>query len=206
MTAPTTLPPDADSGASERVPSPVPGPHVQHMHRLIAAFAALITAVTGSFISVTIRVMVSATGQWAFWLLLPVLVLPSVVAGTAATIGLLKSMRHADANKDEELPPERLRWIGAADRVWRTALLVLLGVYTTLVLLAVPLPIIPFYDQVQVAAPIPNILVNYYLVIAAAATTVLSPRGRFLYIALLAPFPSLATRRRTACASRWRRL
>jgi len=115
-------------------------------------------------------------------------VLPPVVAGAAAAIGLLTSMRRTDANEDEEMPPERLRRIGAADRIWRTALLVLLGVHTTLVLLAVPLPIIPFYDQVRVAAPVPNILVNYYLVIAVAATAVLSPRGRFLYIVLLAPF------------------
>ncbi|WP_169721304.1 hypothetical protein, partial [Actinomyces dentalis] len=143
---------------------------------------------TGIFIAITIRVMVSATGRWAFWLLLPALVLPPVVAGAAAAIGLLTSMRRADANEDEEMPPERLRRIGAADRIWRTALLVLLGVHTTLVLLAVPLPIIPFYDQVRVAAPVPNILVNYYLVIAVAATAVLSPRGRFLYIVLLAPF------------------
>ena len=188
MTAPTTLPPDADTGAGGRAPSPAPGPHIQRMRRLIAAFVAIIAAVTGVFIAVTIRVMVSTTGRWAFWLLLPALVLPALVAGIAAAIGLLTSMRRADANEDEEMPPERLRRIGAADRIWRTALLVLLGVHTTLVLLAVPLPIIPFYDQVRVAAPVPNILVNYYLVVAVAATAVLSPRGRFLYIVLLAPF------------------
>ena len=189
MTAPATLPPDADMNAGERAPSSsAPGPHTQRMRRLIAAFVAIIAAVTGIFITVTIRVMVSTTGRWAFWLLLPALVLPPVVAGAAAAIGLLTSMRRADANEDEEMPPERLRRIGAADRIWRTALLVLLGVHTTLVLLAVPLPIIPFYDQVRVAAPVPNILVNYYLVIAVAATAVLSPRGRFLYIVLLAPF------------------
>ena len=189
MTAPATLPPDADMNAGERAPSSsAPGPHTQRMRRLIAAFVAIIAAVTGVFIAVTIRVMVSATGRWAFWLLLPALVLPPVVAGAAAAIGLLKSMRRADADEDEEMPPERLRRIGAADRVWRAALLVLLGVHTTLVLLAVPLPIIPFYDQVRVAAPVPNILVNYYLVIAVVAAAVLSPRGRFLYIVLLAPF------------------
>ena len=188
MTAPTTLPPDADTGAGGRAPSPAPGPHIQRMRRLIAAFVAITAAVTGIFIAITIRVMVSTTGRWAFWLLLPALVLPPVVAGAAAAIGLLTSMRRADANEDEEMPPERLRRIGAADCIWRTALLVLLGVHTTLVLLAVPLPIIPFYDQVRVAAPVPNILVNYYLVIAVAATAVLSPRGRFLYIVLLAPF------------------
>ena len=188
MTTPTTLPPDADTGAGGRAPSPAPGPHTQRMRRLIAAFVAVIAAVTGIFIAITIRVMVNTTGRWAFWLLLPALVLPSVVAGAAAAIGLLTSMRRTDANEDEEMPPERLRRIGAADRIWRTALLVLLGVHTTLVLLAVPLPIIPFYDQVRVAAPVPNILVNYYLVIAVAATAVLSPRGRFLYIVLLAPF------------------
>ena len=188
MTAPTTLPPDADTGAVGRAPSPAPGPHIQRMRRLIAAFVAITAAVTGIFIAITIRVMVSTTGRWAFWLLLPALVLPPVVAGAAAAIGLLTSMRRADANEDEEMPPERLRRIGAADRIWRTALLVLLGVHTTLVLLAVPLPIIPFYDQVRVAAPVPNILVNYYLVIAVAATAVLSPRGRFLYVVLLAPF------------------
>ena len=188
MTAPTTLPPDADTGAGGRAPSPAPGPHTQRMRRLIAAFVVAIAAVTGIFIAITIRVMVNTTGRWAFWLLLPALVLPSVVAGAAAAIGLLTSMRRTDANEDEEMPPERLRRIGAADRIWRTALLVLLGVHTTLVLLAVPLPIIPFYDQVRVAAPVPNILVNYYLVVAVAATAVLSPRGRFLYIVLLAPF------------------
>ena len=188
MTAPTTLPPDADTGAGGRALSPAPGPHIQRMRRLIAAFVAITAAVTGIFIAITIRVMVSTTGRWAFWLLLPALVLPPVVAGAAAAIGLLTSMRRADANEDEEMPPERLRRIGAADRIWRTALLVLLGVHTTLVLLAVPLPIIPFYDQVRVAAPVPNILVNYYLVIAVAATAVLSPRGRFLYVVLLAPF------------------
>ena len=188
MTAPTTLPPDADTGAGGRALSPAPGPHIQRMRRLIAVFVAIIAAVTGIFIAITIRVMVNTTGRWAFWLLLPALVLPPVVAGAAAAIGLLTSMRRADANEDEEMPPERLRRIGAADRIWRTALLVLLGVHTTLVLLAVPLPIIPFYDQVRVAAPVPNILVNYYLVIAVAATAVLSPRGRFLYIVLLAPF------------------
>ncbi|WP_311472354.1 ATP-binding protein [uncultured Actinomyces sp.] len=188
MTTPTTLPPDADTGAGGRAPSPAPGPHTQRMRRLIAAFVAVIAAVTGIFIAITIRVMVNTTGRWAFWLLLPALVLPSVVAGAAAAIGLLTSMRRTDANEDKEMPPERLRRIEAADRVWRAALLVLLGVHTTLVLLAVPLPIIPFYDQGRVAAPVPNILVNYYLVVAVAATAVLSPRGRFLYIVLLAPF------------------
>ena len=132
MTAPTTLPPNADTGADERTPSPAPGPHTQRMRRLIAAFVAIIAAVTGIFIAITIRVMVSATGRWAFWLLLPALVLPPVVAGAAAAIGLLTSMRRADADEDEEMPPERLRQIGAADRVWRAALLVLLGVHTTL--------------------------------------------------------------------------
>ena len=35
---------------------------------------------------------------------------------------------------------------------------------------------------------VPNLLVNYYFVIAAVVTAVLSPRVRFLYIGLLAPF------------------
>ena len=167
-------------------PAAAPGPYTQHMRRLIAVFAAIAAIVMSGFTTAIVRAMAQVSGQWAFWLLLPALVLPPVVAGAAAAIGLLTSMRRAD--EDEGVPPERLRRIEAADRVWRAALLVLLGVHTTLVLLAVPLPIIPFYDQVRVAAPVPNILVNYYLVIAVAATAVLSPRGRFLYIVLLAPF------------------
>jgi len=189
MTAPATLPPDADMNAGERAPSSsAPGPHTQRMRRLIAAFVAIIAAVTGVFIAVTIRVMVSATGRWAFWLLLPALVLPPVVAGAAAAIGLLKSMRRADADEDEEMPPERLRRIGAADRIWRWMLLIHLTFYTAFVVLTALLPIIPFYNQIQSPVPVPNLLVNYYYVIAAVATAVLSPRGRFLYIVLLAPF------------------
>ena len=64
MTAPATLPPDADMNAGERAPSSsAPGPHTQRMRRLIAAFVAIIAAVTGVFIAVTIRVMVSTTGR-----------------------------------------------------------------------------------------------------------------------------------------------
>ena len=186
MTAPTTLPPDADTGAVGRAPSPAPGPHIQRMRRLIAVFVAIIAAVTGIFIAITIRVMVSATGRWAFWLLLPALVLPSVVAGAAAAIGLLRFMRRTDAGG--EIPPERLRRIGEADRIWRWTLLVHLTFYTIFVVLTALLPIIPFYNQIQNPVPVPNLLVNYYYVVAAVATAVLSPRGRFLYIVLLAPF------------------
>ena len=167
---------------------PAPGPHTQRMRRLIAVFAAIATIVMSGFTTASVRVMAQVSGRWAFWLLLPALVLPPVVAGAAAAIGLLTSMRRADANEDEEMPPERLRRIGAADRIWRWTLLVHLTFYTIFVVLTALLPIIPFYDQVRVAAPVPNILVNYYLVIAVAATAVLSPRGRFLYIVLLAPF------------------
>ena len=56
MTAPTTLPPDADTGAGGRALSPAPGPHIQRMRRLIAAFVAITAAVTGIFIAITIRV------------------------------------------------------------------------------------------------------------------------------------------------------
>ena len=186
MTTPTTLPPDADTGAGGRAPSPAPGPHTQRMRRLIAAFVAAIAAVTGIFIAITIRVMVNTTGRWAFWLLLPALVLPSVVAGAAAAIGLLRFMRRTNAGG--EIPPQRLRRIGAADRIWRWTLLVHLTFYTTFVVLTALLPIIPFYNQIQNPVPVPNLLVNYYYVVAAVATAVLSPRGRFLYIVLLAPF------------------
>lgn len=186
MTAPTTLPPNADTGADERTPSPAPGPHTQHMRRLIAVFAAIATIVMSGFTTASVRAMAQVSGRWAFWLLLPTLVLPSVIAGGAAAIGLLRFMRRADA--DGEIPPERLRRIGAADRIWRWMLLIHLTFYTAFVVLTALLPIVPFYNQIQNPVPVPNLLVNYYYVIAAVATAVLSPRGRFLYIVLLAPF------------------
>lgn len=186
MTAPTTLPPNADTGADERTPSPAPGPHTQHMRRLIAVFAAIATIVMSGFTTASVRAMAQVSGRWAFWLLLPTLVLPSVIAGGAAAIGLLRFMRRAGA--DGEIPPERLRRIGAADRIWRWMLLIHLTFYTAFVVLTALLPIVPFYNQIQNPVPVPNLLVNYYYVIAAVATAVLSPRGRFLYIVLLAPF------------------
>ena len=186
MTAPTTLPPNADTGADERTPSPAPGPHTQHMRRLIAVFAAIATIVMSGFTTASVRAMAQVSGRWAFWLLLPTLVLPSVIAGGAAAIGLLRFIRRAGA--DGEIPPERLRRIGAADRIWRWMLLIHLTFYTAFVVLTALLPIVPFYNQIQNPVPVPNLLVNYYYVIAAVATAVLSPRGRFLYIVLLAPF------------------
>ena len=165
---------------------PAPGPHTQRMRRLIAVFAAIATIVMSGFTTASVRVMAQVSGQWAFWLLLPALVLPSVVAGAAAAIGLLRFMRRTNAGG--EIPPQRLRRIGAADRIWRWTLLVHLTFYTIFVVLTALLPIIPFYNQIQNPVPVPNLLVNYYYVVAAVATAVLSPRGRFLYIVLLAPF------------------
>ena len=165
---------------------PAPGPHIQRMRRLIAVFAAIATIVMSGFTTASVRVMAQVSGRWAFWLLLPALVLPSVVAGAAAAIGLLRFMRRTDAGG--EIPPQRLRRIGAADRIWRWTLLVHLTFYTIFVVLTALLPIIPFYNQIQNPVPVPNLLVNYYYVVAAVATAVLSPRGRFLYIVLLAPF------------------
>ena len=165
---------------------PAPGPHTQRMRRLIAVFAAIATIVMSGFTTASVRVMAQVSGQWTFWLLLPALVLPSVVAGAAAAIGLLRFMRRTNAGG--EIPPERLRRIGAADRIWRWTLLVHLTFYTIFVVLTALLPIIPFYNQIQNPVPVPNLLVNYYYVVAAVATAVLSPRGRFLYIVLLAPF------------------
>ena len=165
---------------------PAPGPYTRHMHRLIAVFAAIATTVMSGFTTASIRAMVQVSGQWAFWLLLPALVLPALVAGIAAAIGILRFMRRKDG--DEGMAPERPRRIEAADRIWRRTLLVHLTFYTTFVVLTALLPIIPFYNQIQNPVPVPNLLVNYYYVIAAVATAVLSPRGRFLYIVLLAPF------------------
>ena len=167
-------------------PTAAPGPYTQHMRRLIAVFAAIATIVMSGFTTASIRAMVQVSGQWAFWLLLPALVLPPVVAGAAAAIGLLRFMRRKDG--DEGMAPERPRRIEAADRIWRRTLLIHLTFYTTFVVLTALLPIIPFYNQIQNPVPVPNLLVNYYYVIAAVATAVLSPRGRFLYIVLLAPF------------------
>ena len=165
---------------------PAPGPHTQRMRRLIAVFAAIATIVMSGFTTASVRVMAQVSGRWAFWLLLPALVLPSVVAGAAAAIGLLRFMRRTNAGG--EIPPQRLRRSGAADRIWRWTLLVHLTFYTIFVVLTALLPIIPFYNQIQNPVPVPNLLVNYYYVVAAVATAVLSPRGRFLYIVLLAPF------------------
>ena len=165
---------------------PTPGPYTRHMHRLIAVFAAIATTVMSGFTTASIRAMVQVSGQRAFWLLLPALVLPALVAGIAAAIGILRFMRRKDG--DEGMAPERPRRIEAADRIWRRTLLVHLTFYTTFVVLTALLPIIPFYNQIQNPVPVPNLLVNYYFVIAAVVTAVLSPRVRFLYIGLLAPF------------------
>ena len=167
-------------------PTAAPGPYTQHMRRLIAVFAAIAAIVMSGFTTAIVRAMAQVSGQWAFWLLLPALVLPPVVAGAAAAIGLLRFIRGADA--DEGIPPEHPDRVRTADRIWRWTLLVHLTFYTIFVVLTALLPIIPFYNQIQSPVPVPNLLVNYYYVIAAVATAVLSPRGRFLYIVLLAPF------------------
>ena len=167
-------------------PAAAPGPYTQHMRRLIAVFAAIAAIVMSGFTTAIVRAMAQVSGQWAFWLLLPALVLPPVVAGAAAAIGLLRFIRGADA--DEGIPPEHPDRVRTADRIWRWTLLVHLTFYTIFVVLTALLPIIPFYNQIQNPVPVPNLLVNYYYVVAAVATAVLSPRGRFLYIVLLAPF------------------
>ena len=124
---------------------PAPGPYTRHMHRLIAVFAAIATTVMSGFTTASIRAMVQVSGQWAFWLLLPALVLPALVAGIAAAIGILRFMRRKDG--DEGMAPERPRRIEAADRIWRRTLLVHLTFYTTFVVLTALLPIIPFYNH-----------------------------------------------------------
>ena len=167
-------------------PAAAPGPYTQHMRRLIAVFAAIAAIVMSGFTTAIVRAMAQVSGQWAFWLLLPALVLPPVAAGAAAAIGLLRFIRGADA--DEGIPPEHPDRVRTADRIWRWTLLVHLTFYTIFVVLTALLPIIPFYNQIQSPVPVPNLLVNYYLVIAVVAAAVLSPRGRFLYIVLLAPF------------------
>ena len=167
-------------------PAAAPGPYTQHMRRLIAVFAAIAAIVMSGFTTAIVRAMAQVSGQWAFWLLLPALVLPPIAAGAAAAIGLLRFIRGADA--DEGIPPEHPDRVRTADRIWRWTLLVHLTFYTIFVVLTALLPIIPFYNQIQSPVPVPNLLVNYYYVIAAVATAVLSPRGRFLYIVLLAPF------------------
>ena len=167
-------------------PAAAPGPYTQHMRRLIAVFAAIAAIVMSGFTTAIVRAMAQVSGQWAFWLLLPALVLPPVAAGAAAAIGLLRFIRGADA--DEGIPPEHPDRVRTADCIWRWTLLVHLTFYTIFVVLTALLPIIPFYNQIQSPVPVPNLLVNYYYVIAAVATAVLSPRGRFLYIVLLAPF------------------
>ena len=167
-------------------PAAAPGPYTQHMRRLIAVFAAIAAIVMSGFTTAIVRAMAQVSGQWAFWLLLPALVLPPVAAGATAAIGLLRFIRGADA--DEGIPPEHPDRVRTADRIWRWTLLVHLTFYTIFVVLTALLPIIPFYNQIQSPVPVPNLLVNYYYVIAAVATAVLSPRGRFLYIVLLAPF------------------
>ena len=167
-------------------PAAAPGPYTQHMRRLIAVFAAIAAIVMSGFTTAIVRAMAQVSGQWAFWLLLPALVLPPVAAGAAAAIGLLRFIRGADA--DEGIPPEHPDRVRTADCIWRWTLLVHLTFYTIFVVLTALLPIIPFYNQIQNPVPVPNLLVNYYYVVAAVATAVLSPRGRFLYIVLLAPF------------------
>ena len=58
---------------------PAPGPYTQHMRRLIAVFAAIAAIVMSGFTTAIIRAMAQVSGQWAFWLLLPALVLPTLV-------------------------------------------------------------------------------------------------------------------------------
>ncbi|MDO4900207.1 ATP-binding protein [Actinomyces sp.] len=124
--------------------------------------------------------MVRATAEPVFWILLPLLSLPAVCAGTAAAIAIRKASGEATSLTYSQTAM-------APDRLWNRALSLSLVIYSSLVVAAAMLPVIPSYDQQDTFIHVPNILVNYYLGVTIAAALVMPLKMRFLYIVLLAP-------------------
>ncbi|WP_103062395.1 sensor histidine kinase [Actinomyces qiguomingii] len=162
------------------------GPYTLRLRRLVTVVAGGVTAATGVNIAFTISAVVGATAQNVFWLLLPALVAPAMVAGIAAGIALRGSTPTLRPSDTIQPVTDRRKGV-TADRIWTGALSLSLVVYVILVLLAAVFPVLPSHSQFDTFVHTPNVLVNCYLGIAVAATLILSPRSRFLYIVLLSP-------------------
>ena len=168
--------------------SPAPGPHSLRLHRLIALVTAVTALVAGVFITPTVRAAVRTADRPELWAMLLFLLLPPLVAGCAAAIGMADPPRRSrpdDARGTAPPPCARSAVSGTADRVWRMSLLALVVGYAILVLLAARFPLLPPVESSDVA-PLPNPLTNYFLTIAVAATAVLPDRVRFAHVTALA--------------------
>ncbi|WP_196716590.1 hypothetical protein [Actinomyces trachealis] len=115
------------------------GPQTQDLRRLVTTLVDVAACSVIPFLAADVRVMTAANGQQWYWPVLPVLLIPPATAGIASRIARRYGSCRADTCA---------RWS------FLTA-----GLY----------PLIPSYDWVQADVPLPNVLVNYLLVMAVAA-------------------------------------
>lgn len=139
------------------------GQQTQDLRRLVTTLVALAACSLIPFLAADVRAMTSANGQQWYWLVLPVLLIPPATAGVASRIAWRHGSRRADT------------WA-------RWSLLATLRLFTLLCLFAVFYPLMPSYDWAQASVPLPNVLVNYLMVMAVAAAAALRPRAGFAYL------------------------
>ena len=169
-----------------------PGPYVLRMRRLVVVTAATAAVVAEFFAAPSMPVVPPIRTALAQihqppWAVTLALLLPPLIAGGAAAIGLAGPATHPGSDEGRVSVPSREARAAAADRVWRAVLPAVLIGYAALVLLAAGHPLPPAGGAPD-AVPVPNPLTCYYPAAAVAATAVLPTRGRFAYVAAL-PLP-----------------
>ena len=169
-----------------------PGPYVLRMRRLVVVTAATAAVVAEFFAAPSMPVVPPIRTALAQihqppWAVTLALLLPPLIAGGAAAIGLAGPATHPGSDEGRAPVPSRGARAAAADRVWRAVLPAVLIGYAALVLLAAGHPLPPAGGAPD-AVPVPNPLTCYYPAAAVAATAVLPTRGRFAYVAAL-PLP-----------------
>ncbi|QPL04563.1 MULTISPECIES: sensor histidine kinase [Actinomyces] len=142
------------------------GPQTRNLRRLVTTLVALAACSVTPFLAVDVRAMTSASGQQWYWLVLPVLVVPPVVAGIAGRMARRLDSRRAGA------------WA-------RWSLLATLTLFALLCLTAGLHLLIPSDDWAEAGASRSHVLVTYLIVVAVAAVAALRPRAAVAYLLTL---------------------
>ena len=157
-----------------------------HVTELVGAYTLNIRRLVGLFVGIGVAEIVvmvyptvydtnRASSLPVFWLLM-IVVLPAVIAGCGAIVGLW--MRHSRSR--HHCLNERI-----VDRIISGGFISFLILYSLAVGVTVFVPIIPTFTTGQLAARTQPLTGLY--IAAAAASIVLTPKRRIVYIVVLAP-------------------
>ncbi len=141
-----------------------PGPYVLRMRRLVVVTAATAAVVAEFFAAPSMPVVPPIRTALAQihqppWAVTLALLLPPLIAGGAAAIGLAGPATHPGSDEGRVSVPSRGARAAAADRVWRAVLPAVLIGYAALVLLAAGHPLPPAGGAPD-AVPVPNPLTS----------------------------------------------